>query len=39
MNSTGSCPCGNVNSKPRARFIEGIDLAAIPVHHYDGRAL
>ncbi len=35
----GMDPKGNAIAAVNLRCIEGIDLAAIPVNHYDGRAL
>ena len=32
-------PQGNAIAAVNLRVIDGIDLAAIPVHEYDGRAL
>ncbi len=33
----GTDPKGNRTAAINIRCIEGIDLAAVPVHHYDGR--
>ena len=33
----GTDPKGNAVAAVNLRCIEGIDLAAVPVHHYDGR--
>lgn len=35
----GADPKGNAMAAINIRCLEGIDLAAIPVQHYDGRAL
>ncbi len=35
----GSDPKGNAMAAVNIRCLEGVDLAAIPVHHYNGRAL
>ena len=35
----GADPKGNAMAAINIRCLEGIDLAAIPVSHYDGRAL
>jgi hypothetical protein len=35
----GTDPKGNAMAAVNIRCIEDIDLAALPVHHYDGRAL
>lgn len=35
----GVDPKGNRIAAINLRCVEGIDLAAIPVHHYDGRSL
>lgn len=35
----GVDPKGNSVAAINLRCIEGVDLAAIPVHHFDGRAL
>jgi hypothetical protein len=35
----GTDPKGNAMAAINIRCIEGIDLAAIPVTHYDGRSL
>ena len=35
----GTDPKGNRVAAVNLRCIDGIDLAQIPVHHYDGRAL
>jgi len=35
----GTDPKGNAMAAVNLRCIENIDLAAIPVHHYDGKAL
>jgi hypothetical protein len=35
----GVDPKGNAIAAINVRCIEGIDLATIPVHHYDGRSL
>ena len=35
----GTDPKGNAIAAVNIRCIEGLDLAAIPVRHYDGRAL
>ncbi|HSI50244.1 MAG TPA: hypothetical protein VLA61_18385 [Ideonella sp.] len=39
----GSCHCGRVKFEAEAAInvccIEGIDLAALPVTHHDGRAM
>jgi hypothetical protein len=32
-------PKGNAMAAINLRCIEGIDLAAVPVHHYDGRSI
>lgn len=34
----GKAPNGDAMAAVNIRCIEGIDLAAVPVHHYDGRA-
>ena len=34
----GQAPNGDAVAAVNIRCIEGIDLAAVPVHHYDGRA-
>jgi hypothetical protein len=42
MNYQGSCHCdpkGNRMAAVNARRLEGVELAAIPVQHFDGRAL
>ncbi len=35
----GRDPAGNAMAAINLRCLEGVDLDAIPVHHYDGRAL
>ena len=35
----GTDPKGNAMAAINIRCLEGVDLAAIPVRHYDGRAL
>lgn len=35
----GTDPKGNAMAAVNIRCIEGIDLAAVPVHHYDGRSM
>jgi len=35
----GKDPQGNAVAAINLRCVEGIDLAPIPVHHYDGKAL
>ena len=35
----GKDPHGNDVAAVNLRCLEGIDLAAIPVHHYDGKAI
>ena len=37
--SEGVSPSGDAIAAINARCIEGIDLAAIPVNHYDGRSI
>ncbi|RYE88900.1 MAG: GFA family protein [Oxalobacteraceae bacterium] len=35
----GRAPDGTATAAVNIRCIEGVDLDAVPVHHYDGRAL
>jgi hypothetical protein len=35
----GTDPKGNAMAAINIRCIEGIDLSAVPVRHYDGRSL
>lgn len=35
----GKGPNGDVTAAINIRCLEGIDLQAVPVHHYDGRAM
>ncbi len=35
----GKGPDGSAMAAVNVRCLEGVDLAALPVHHYDGRAL
>ncbi|WP_343732115.1 GFA family protein [Duganella sp.] len=35
----GTSPTGEATAAINLRCIEGIDLEAIPVHHYDGRSV
>jgi hypothetical protein len=35
----GTDPNGNATAAVNIRCIEGIDLAAVPVRHYDGRSI
>ncbi|MTV41916.1 GFA family protein [Duganella radicis] len=35
----GTAPNGDATAAINLRCIEGIDLEAIPVHHYDGRSV
>ena len=35
----GTDPKGNAVAAVNLRCVENIDLAALPVHHYDGRAI
>ena len=39
VDGEGVDPKGNAVAAVNLRCIENIDLAAIPVHHYDGKAL
>ncbi len=35
----GSDPKGNAMAAVNIRCLEGVDVYAIPVHHFDGRAV
>lgn len=38
MTYTGSCHCGRIAFEVEGE-IDGLDLATVPVQHFDGRAL